>query len=101
IAVGPTVVGVATNPGVVNFYTRKGAPAYKTEPFPGASMGDAHLSWDQSSRRFFFSTLQAKGGDAAWIAVSTDETGKTWSPPAKVMGPTDLDNPQLVVTSDK
>jgi hypothetical protein len=101
IAAGPTVVGVATNPGVVNFYTKKGALAYKTEPFPGAGMGDAHLSWDQSSRRFFFSTLQAKGGDAAWLAVSTDETGKTWSPPARVMGPTDLDNPQLVVTSDK
>jgi hypothetical protein len=101
IAVGPTVVGVATNPGVVNFYTKEGKVAYKTNPFPGAGVGDAHVSWDQSSKRFFFSTLQAKGGDAAWIAVSTDETGKSWSAPAKVMGPTDLDNPQLVVTTDK
>jgi hypothetical protein len=101
IAVGPTVVGVATNPGVANFYMKSGALAYKTNPFPGAGVGDAHISWDHSSRRFFFSTLQNKGGDAAWIAVSTDETGKAWTTPARVMGPTSLDNPQLVVTSDK
>jgi len=101
IAVGHTVVGVATNPGVANFYGKDGKLAYKTQPFPGAAVGDAHISWDESSKRFFFSTLQAKGGDAAWISVSTDETGKSWTPPAKVMGPTSLDNPQLVVTSDK
>ena len=101
IAVGRNLVVVATNPGVANFYGKDGKLAYKTEPFPGAAVGDAHISWDESSKRFFFSTLQAKGGDAAWISVSTDETGKSWSPPAKVMGPTDLDNPQLVVTSDK
>jgi len=101
IAVGHGVVGVATNPGVANFYTKDGKLAYRTNPFPGAAVGDAHISWDESSKRFFFSTLQNKGGDAAWISVSTDETGKTWSAPARVMGPTDLDNPQLVVTSDK
>jgi hypothetical protein len=102
IAVGPSVVGVATNPGVANFYMKSGALAYKTTPFPGASVGDAHISYDASAKRFFFSTLQSRNGmDGAFISVSADDTGRTWSAPARVMGPTDLDNPQLVVTSDK
>jgi hypothetical protein len=101
IAVSPTLVAVATNPGVIAFYTKTGMLDHRAEPFSGASLGDAHIVWDAASSRWFFSTLQSPGTDGAYVYASTDEAGKTWTKNAKVVGPTDLDNPQLVVTSDK
>jgi hypothetical protein len=98
IAVSPTLVGVATNPGVVYFYDKTGKLSHKVAPYPGGSVGDSHLVWDDSSKRWFFSSLQGDGGS---IAVSRDETGRTWTAPAVVMTDPDMDNPNLGVTADK
>jgi hypothetical protein len=101
IAVSPTLIAVATNPGWIVFYSKTGMPMGTVKPFPTPSVGDAHVIWDHSSRRWFFSTLQNQGGDGAFLYASKDETGRTWTPTARVMGPTSLDNPQIVVTTDK
>jgi hypothetical protein len=101
IAVSPTLVAVATNPGLLAFYNKNGTLAFRVQPFMGPSIGDAHVVWDQSSRRWFFSTLQSRNGDGAFVYASLDETGRRFTPDARLAGVTDLDNPQLVVTTDK
>jgi hypothetical protein len=98
IAVSHNMVGVATNPGEIFFYDKTGRFLRKANPYPGASMGDAHFKWDETTKRWFFSTMQ---GGAGYISVSRDEAGMSWTPPALVMTEPDMDNPNLTVTSDK
>jgi hypothetical protein len=98
IAVSPTLVAVATNPGWIVYYSKTGQNMGTVKPYPTPGVGDAHIVWDNSSKRWFFSTLQA---NAAFVYASKDETGRTWTGQARLTGPTGLDNPQLVVTTDK
>jgi hypothetical protein len=98
LAVSPNLVGVATNPGEVFYYDKAGRFSHMGEPFPGASIGDAHLKWDPTTSRWFISSLQGEGGI---LSVSRDETGRSWTPPALVMTEPNMDNPNLNVTSDK
>ncbi len=96
IAVSPDFVATATNSGHIVFYKRDGTVDHKFDMMN--DNGDQHIVWDDSSKRWFFSFMDKGLID---VAASLDATGKTWTPWLKIDGPTDVDNPNLTVTSDK
>jgi hypothetical protein len=96
IAVSRDFVATATNSGHVVFYKRDGTVDHKFDA--NNNNGDQHISWDESSKRWFLSFMDSGG---IYVIASTDATGKTWTPWLHVLGPPDVDNPNLTVTTDK
>jgi len=96
IAVSPEFVATATNSGHLVFHGRDGRVDH-TFDFQN-NMGDQHLVWDDSSKRWFASFMD---DGLMYVSASTDATGKTWTPHLHIIGESDVDNPNLTVTSDK
>jgi hypothetical protein len=101
IAVSPDFVATATNSGHVVFYNRDGSVDH-VHDFPG-NTGDQHIVWDHSARRWFFSMMNTSsdGNSHMWLFASRDQQGNAWTSVLDVRGPSDMDNPNLTVTTDK